>query len=73
MNKKKYKQQKTTLSIFKTLQINHNFPMIFNSCIIFFSKLDDFAGEFPSLMPPEVTIDEEKLKQLEAEVRYIYS
>ncbi|XP_076109027.1 uncharacterized protein LOC143077023 [Mytilus galloprovincialis] len=31
------------------------------------SKLDDFAGEFPSLMPPEVTIDEEKLKHLEAE------
>ncbi|VDI27911.1 Hypothetical predicted protein [Mytilus galloprovincialis] len=31
------------------------------------SKLDDFAGEFPSLMPPEVTIDEEKLKQWEAE------
>ncbi|XP_063447772.1 uncharacterized protein LOC134727324 [Mytilus trossulus] len=30
------------------------------------SKLDDFAGEFPSLMPPYVTIDEEKLKQYEA-------
>ncbi|XP_052074990.1 uncharacterized protein LOC127712542 isoform X2 [Mytilus californianus] len=31
------------------------------------SKLDDFQCEFPSLMPPKVTIDEEQIKQMEAE------